>query len=83
LDVVKFAEEVLKSDSRIRYVAIVDNELHVLVSKMREGVQSFTSDADDRQCMQVAPNILIEVAEKLSPMLASVESVTMRYEIGT
>jgi len=80
LDVDKFAEEVFKSDARIRYVGIVDNGLHVLVSKMREGLQSLTSDASDRDYMQIAPNILIMTAEKLSPALGLVESVTIRYE---
>jgi hypothetical protein len=80
LDFEKFTEEVFKSDSRVRYLAVIDNQLHVLVSRMREGVRSLTSDADDRQYMQVAPNILIEVAEKLSPTLGRIESVTIRYE---
>lgn len=80
MDVDKFAEEVLKSDARIRYVGIVDNGLHVLVSKMREGIQSLTSDAADRNYMQIVPNILIDIAEKLSPALGQVESVTIRYE---
>lgn len=80
MDVDKFAEEVLKSDPRIRYVGIVDNGLHVLVSKMREGIQSLTSDDDDRNYMQIAPNILIDLAEKLSPTVGQVESVTIRYE---
>jgi hypothetical protein len=77
---VKFADEVLKSDARIRYVGIVDYRLHVLVSKMRQGVQSLTSDEADRGYMQTAPNILIDVAEKLIPALGLVESVTIRYE---
>ena len=80
MDVDKFAEEVLKSDARIRYVGIVDNGLHVLVSKMREGIQGLTPDAADRNYMQIVPNILIDIAEKLSPALGQVESVTIRYE---
>lgn len=80
MDVDKFAEEVLKSDARIRYVGIVDNGLHVLVSKMREGIPGLTPDAADRNYMQIVPNILIDIAEKLSPALGQVESVTIRYE---
>ena len=76
----KFADEVLKSDPRIRYVGIVNNRLDVVVSHMREGVQSLTDSEEDRHYLQVAPNILIDVAEKLSPVLGSVESVTIRYE---
>jgi ribosomal protein S27AE len=77
---VKFADEVLKSDVRIRYVGIVDYGLHVLVSKMRGEIRSLTSDEADRNYMQTAPNILIDVAEKLIPALGLVESVTIRYE---
>jgi hypothetical protein len=47
---------------------------------MREGVQRFTSDESDRHYLQIAPNILIDVAEKLSPVLGLVENVTIRYE---
>jgi len=80
LDVEKFANEVFKSDPRIRYIGIVDSGLHVLLSKMREGAPRLTSDTADHNYLQVAPNILIEVAEKLSPALGAVESVTIRYE---
>jgi len=80
LDVEKFADTVLMSDARIRYVGIVDNSLHVLASKMREGVKRLTSEASDHNYLQIAPNILIDTAEKLSPSLGLVESVTIRYE---
>ena len=69
LDVGRFVEEVFKSDDRIRFVGIVDNELHVLVSKMRNGMTSLTPDVHDRNYLQIAPNILVETAEKLSPAL--------------
>jgi len=78
--VAKFADEVLKSDPRIRYVGVVDYRLHVSVSKMRKDVRSLTSDEADRGYLQTAPNILIDVAEKLIPVLGLVESVTIRYE---
>ena len=78
--VAKFADEVLKSDARIRYVGIANYRLHVTVSKMRKDVQSLTSDEADRSYLQTAPNILIDVAEKLIPALGPVESVTIRYE---
>jgi len=43
MDAQKFAEEAFRVDPRIRYVGIVDNEFHILFSKMREGVQSVTT----------------------------------------
>jgi len=80
LDAQKFADEVFRNEPRVRYVGVLDNELHVLVSKMRAGVGSLTSDTGDRQWLQLVPNILIDCAEKLSPKLGVVESVTIRYE---
>ena len=80
MDVEKFADEVFRNDPRIRYIGIVDSGLHVLLSRMREGAARLTSEAADHNYLQVAPNILIDVAEKLSPALGAVESVTIRYE---
>ena len=76
----KFADEVLKSDPRIRYVGIVDYKLNVSFSKMRKDVPSLTSDEADRNYMQTAPNVLIDVAENLIPALGLIESITIRYE---
>jgi hypothetical protein len=79
VDADKFVEEVFKKDGRIRYVGIVDREFHVLVSKMREGVQSLTPDESDRNFVQLMPSIILDSVEKLSPLLGDVESVTIRY----
>jgi len=80
LDVQKFAEEVFRSEPKVRYVRVLDNRLHVLLSRMREGVQSLTSDEEDKHWLVLVPNILIDCAEKLSPALGLVESVTIRYQ---
>jgi len=75
-----FAEEALKKDSRIRYVAVVDRQFNVLVSQMREGVASLTSEGSDRNFVQLMPPIILDAVEKLAPLLGTVESVTVRYE---
>jgi hypothetical protein len=80
LDAKMFAEEALKKDSRIRYVAVVDRQFNVLVSQMREGVASLTSEGSDRNFVQLMPPIILDAVEKLAPLLGSVESVTVRYE---
>jgi len=81
LDAKKFAEEVLKRDSRIRYVGIVDRQFNVLVSQMRDGVDSLTPADSDRKFVQLLPPILLDAVEKLwAPLLGTVESVTVRYE---
>jgi hypothetical protein len=80
MDVEKFAEEAFKADSRVRYVGIVDNEFHVLISKMREGVQSITTDEAERNFVQIMPPIIVDAVEKLQPLLGQLENVTIRYE---
>ena len=80
MDVDKFAEEAFRRDNRIRYVGIVDNEHHVLLSKMREGIESVFTSEDRHNYVQVMPLILIDAAEKLQRVLGNLESVTVRYE---
>ena len=80
MDAKKFAEEALKKDSRIRYVAIVDKQFNVLVSQMREGIASLTPADSDRNFVQLMPPIILDAVEKLAPLLGTVESVTVRYE---
>jgi hypothetical protein len=80
LDVDKFAKEAFKRDNRIRYVGVVDNEFHILCSKMRDGVVSVTTEEEEHNFIQLMPPILVDAAEKMQPMLGKVESVTIRYE---
>ncbi|MGA2626022.1 MAG: hypothetical protein ABSF63_03045 [Candidatus Bathyarchaeia archaeon] len=80
MDVEKFAQEAFRRDAKLRYVGIVDNQFHILLSKMREGVPSVTPAEDDRNFIQLMPPILVEAAEKLQRILGDLESVTMRYE---
>ena len=80
MDAKKFAEEALKKDIRIRYVAIVDKQFNVLVSQMRQGTASLTPADSDRNFVQLMPPIILDAVEKLAPLLGTVESVTVRYE---
>lgn len=80
MDVDKFAEEAFRRDNRIRYVGIVDNEHHVLFSKMREGIESVFTSEDRHNYVQVMPLIVVDAAEKLQRVLGNLESVTVRYE---
>lgn len=80
MDVEKFADEAFRKDSRIRYVGIVDNEFHVLVSKQREGVPSVTTEAQERNFVQLMPPIIVDAVEKLQPILGKLDTVTVRYE---
>jgi len=47
---------------------------------MREGVQSLTTDQDERNFTQIMPPIIVDAVEKMQPMLGKLNSVTIRYE---
>jgi len=69
-----------KVDPLIRYIAIVDNEYHVLVSTQREGVPSFTTDETARNFVSIIPLIIIDSVHKLSQFLGEVSGVTAHYQ---
>ncbi|HKM78158.1 MAG TPA: hypothetical protein VJZ03_03705 [Candidatus Bathyarchaeia archaeon] len=80
MDPERFTEEAFKKDSRIRYVGIIDNQFHIIVSKMRESVQSVTSEEQERNFIQLMPPIIVDAVEKLQPLLGKLDNVTVRYE---
>ena len=80
MDPEKFVEEAFKKDSRIRYVGIVDNQFHIVLSRMREGVQSVTTEEEERNFVQIMPPIIVDAVEKLQPLLGKLDNVTVRYE---
>jgi hypothetical protein len=80
MTVEKFADEAFKADPRIRYVGIVDNQFHILLSKMREGVQSIAPVEEERNFIQIMPPIIVDALEKLQPVLGKFDNVTARYE---
>lgn len=75
-----FVQEMLRVDSSIRYIAVVDTGYRVLVSKQREGVPSYTSDETARNFVSIVPQIIIEAVEKLSPFLGQVGGITAHYK---
>ena len=80
MDPERFTEEAFKKDSRIRYVGIIDNQFHIIVSKMRESVQSVTTEEQERNFIQLMPPIIVDAVEKLQPLLGKLDNVTVRYE---
>jgi hypothetical protein len=80
MDIEKFGEEAFRKDNKIRYVGIMDNEFHILLSKMREGVQSITTEDQERNFVQLMPPIIVDAVEKLQPILGKLDTVTVRYE---
>ena len=80
MNVQKFAEEAFKRDSRIRYVGIIDDGFHILYSKDREGIQSITTEDQERNFVQLMPPIIVDAVEKLQSLLGKLDNVTVRYE---
>ena len=80
MDYERFAEEAFSGYPKLRYVGIVDASYRVLLSKMREGVQSVTLNESDRNFVQLMPPIILDGVEKLQPLLGKVDKVTVRYE---
>ena len=80
MNVQKFAEEAFKRDSRIRYVGIIDEGFHILYSKMREGIQSITTEEQERNFVQLMPPIIVDAVEKLQALFGKIDNVTVRYE---
>lgn len=75
-----FAEQAFRREPELRYVGIVDEVFRVVLSKMREGIQSLTMDERERSFVQFMPPIIIDAIEKLQPLLGRVDNVTVRYE---
>lgn len=75
-----FIHELFKFDSTIRYIAIVDTEYHVLASRQREGVESYTSEETARRFVSIVPQIIVESVEKLSPFLGGAAGITAHYQ---
>jgi hypothetical protein len=80
MDIKKFAQETFKLDKRIRYVGVVDNQFHILLSQMRDGVQSVTTDEQEHNFVQIMPPIIVDAVEKMEPILGELDRVTVRYE---
>jgi hypothetical protein len=75
----KFADEALRTDPRIRYVGIVDNQFHILLSRMREGIQSIASDEEERNFVQIMPPIIVDALEKFDYVTARYEKVLLVF----
>jgi hypothetical protein len=80
LDTEAFVREMFRTDLSIRYIAIVDNEFHILASKQREGVASYTSEETERNYMSIMPPIIMDAIEKMRIYLGQLEGITAHFE---
>ena len=80
MDTESFVQEMFKAERTIRYIAVVDSEYNVLVSKQREGVASLTPEETMRNFVSIIPQIIVDAVGKLSPYLGKVGGITAHYE---
>ena len=52
---------------KIRWAAFASDDGEVLFSKMRAGVESYTTEAEDRAFMELGPLFMTSLAERLTP----------------
>jgi len=80
VDTEAFVQGVFKSDSNVRYVAIVNNDFRLLVSRQRPGIASLTSEETEHNFMSIMPPIIVDAVEKLQPFLGLMQVLAVRYE---
>lgn len=66
-------------DQRIRYVGITDMSYHVIISRMRKGVESLTSSDLDSSFVSMVPRTMVDGALKLERDCGSMEIISIRY----
>jgi len=78
----EIVSKIFSADKSIRYVGIVGPgpEYKVLESRMKEGVKSLTADKNDREFVQIIPEIMLGAAEKLEKDLGKIEYALVRYK---
>ncbi len=59
-------EEIFRLHPKIRWTAF-SSDGQVLFSQMRSGVESYTSEAEDKSFMELGPLFMTSLAERLSP----------------
>ena len=75
-----FLAEALKLDEKLRYIAIVDRQFHVLACRTREGITPMVSGDQQRDFLSIATPIVAEAVEKVESFLGRVRWMGLRYE---
>lgn len=60
-------EEIFSLHPKIRWAAFSSDDGKVLFSQMRPGVESYTTNAEDRSFMELGPLFMTSLAERLTP----------------
>ncbi len=72
-------EEIFRLHPKIRWAAFSSDNGEVLFSQMRPGVESYTSNREDRSFMELGPLFMTSLAERLTPSgkAGNVESIVV------
>ncbi len=72
-------EEIFRLHPKIRWTAFSSDNGEVLFSQMRPGVESYTSNGEDRCFMELGPLFMTSLAERLTPSgkAGGVESIVV------
>lgn len=70
----QIADVIFSVDENIRYVGVVGPgpDYDIKASRMREGVESLTREEKDREFIQVIPEIILGIANKLEDDLGKI-----------
>jgi hypothetical protein len=79
---VQILDEILATDSRIRYVGILDKDLKTVSSKAREGLRREDEDFD-RQIAGLASPIILGTLSKFTDKAGKLICCGVRYDKGT
>ena len=80
MEIESIVDDLLRVDKGVRYVAVVDEDFHLLASRMREGKMTMTSDQFDREFMSVVPPVIVGGAHRLMDYCGALKGMMIRYE---
>ncbi len=78
-------EEIFRLDPKIRWTAFSSDNGKVLFSQMRPGVESYTSNAEDKSFMELGPLFMTSLAERLTPLekAGRVDSIIVNLSVDS
>ena len=73
-------DDLFALDPRVRYVAILDRNHHLVESRMRTHVASFTPEDYDRKFMGSVPPLILDTLSQLEAQCGPLSHISVQYE---
>jgi hypothetical protein len=73
-------DDLFALDPRVRYVAILDRNHHLVESRMRTHVASFTPEDYDRKFMGSVPPLILDTLSQLEGQCGPLSHISVQYE---